>query len=255
MKQFSIPYALLFCVFLYSCKGETDHKTPDEPKTEVVETNKNSEPIPPDEPEAPALPEYDTAPSEGYDLLGKTEGDLNKDGVVEKVYVYNTPDETEFGTARQIIVLKVNDQNEWEEWLVSNGGVLPSEHGGIKGDPFQSIRVERGCIVVEHYGGSRWEWTYTHRFRFQNEKWELIGTTITNGAACEYYDEYDYNLSNGNINYTRTNENCDIEGTPGKPTKETAALSHKISPLPVINDFYPGNTEVKLEGTDNTFYF
>ena len=66
------------------------------------------------------------------------------------------------------------------------GGVLPSEHGGMMGDPFEGLSIDRKCIVIHHFGGSRDKWKYTHRFRNQNRDWELVGSTIQFGAVCDY---------------------------------------------------------------------
>ena len=89
-------------------------------------------------------------------------GDLTKDGLAERVVVYDTPVATDFGTARQLYIYQ-QKEGHWQLWQKINGGILPSENGGMMGDPFEGITIERGTIVITHFGGSRQKWTYTHR--------------------------------------------------------------------------------------------
>ena len=58
-----------------------------------------------------------------------------------------------------------------------NGVVLRSDEGGVWGDPFQSLEIARGTVVLSHYAGSAWRWGIVQRFRFQNGDWYLIGQT------------------------------------------------------------------------------
>jgi len=140
-----------------------------------------------------------------FKILDEIEGDLDKDGVSEKVIVYDTEKETDFGTERQIYIYKKNN-DKWELWEKSIGAILPSQHGGMMGDPFEGISIERNCIVINHFGGSRQKWNYTHRFRYQSGDFQLIGATVTFGSPCDYFFTFDYNLSNGKINYEKETE-------------------------------------------------
>ena len=69
-------------------------------------------------------------------------------------------------------------------------------------------KVFIGHLHGDHFGGSRWKWNYTHRYRFQNNDWQLIGATINYGTPCDYSFTFDYNLSTGNIIYEKDTEFC-----------------------------------------------
>lgn len=66
------------------------------------------------------------------------------------------------------------------------------------GDPHQKISINRGSILIEHSGGSREKWSYTHRFNFRDNKFYLIGITetITDSITGKSTNR-DTNLLNG----------------------------------------------------------
>ncbi|WP_378184079.1 hypothetical protein [Aquimarina sp. SS2-1] len=185
-----------------------------------------------------------------FRILDETEGDLDKDEIPEKVIVYDTEKNTDFGTERQIYIYKKN-KDRWQLWKKSVGAILPSEHGGMMGDPFVGISVERNCIVINHFGGSRQKWNYTHRFRYQNGAFELIGATVNFGSPCDYFFIFDYNLSNGKIHYKKETEDCENENS--KIEKEE--MIRKLETLPTMNGFYPGNNALTLSKSERTIYY
>ena len=187
-------------------------------------------------------------------VLGEVEGDLNKDGVPEKVVIYDTDSETEFGTEREIHIFK-KENDAWSLWKTSIGAVLPSAHGGMMGDPFQEVSIVRNCIVIYHFGGSRWKWNYTHRYRFQNNDWQLIGATINYGTPCDYSFTFDYNLSTGNIIYEKDTEFCnDTTDQVENVEKEKEVLTRKLKELPSMDNFRPGHNEVALPNGERVYY-
>lgn len=185
--------------------------------------------------------------------IGEAEGDLNKDGIPEKVVVYNTSRQTDFGTERELhIFRKQNDK--WILWDKAIGVIMSSESGGVMGDPFAEISIQNGAIVINQAGGSRQKWSYIHRFRFQNNKWQLIGVQNTSGAPCEGWDDFDYNLSTGTIVYKNEVEKCNDNGDFISSQKTQKKYSKKLPQLPDLSNFKAGETEVKLSD-GKTFYF
>lgn len=185
-----------------------------------------------------------------FKIIEEIEGDLDKDGISEKVIVYDTEKEIDLGTERQIYIYK-KKKNNWELWEKSIGAILPSEHGGMMGDPFEGISIERNCIVINHFGGSRQKWNYTHRFRFQSGEFQLIGATVNFGAPCDYFESLDYNLSNGKIKYKKEIENCEKETSK----IEKKEIIRKLESLPTMNGFYPGDNEIKFPNSEITMYY
>ena len=185
-----------------------------------------------------------------FKIIEEIEGDLDKDGISEKVIVYDTKKEIDLGTERQIYIYK-RKNNNWKFWKKSIGAILPSEHGGLMGDPFEGISIERNCIVINHFGGSRQKWNYTHRFRFQSGEFQLIGATVNFGSPCDYFERLDYNLSNGKIKYEKEIENCEKETS--KIVKKE--MIRKLESLPIMNGFYPGDNEIKFPNSKITMYY
>lgn len=185
-------------------------------------------------------------------LLGEAIGDVDNDSKNERIVVYDTGSPTEMGTEREIHIYRKSD-NQWVLWQRIKGGILPSQHGGVMGDPFQEVSIENGCIVLYHMGGSRDKWAYTHRFRYQKDKWELIGVTVSYFSNCETWENFDYNLSTGKIVLTKGTEDCTNGET--RTTTSTRELNHKMDILPLLNLFYPGANELTIPGEETLYYY
>lgn len=242
-----IYFFLFFAVLIAACTDNNGgNKTEENPTTEETASGVDT---------VAAVASADTiAAPAGYKKLGEATGDLDKDGVAEKVAVFDTERNTDMGTEREIQVFKKTD-GAWTLWHKSIGAVLPSENGGVMGDPFQDIKIENGSIVLFHFGGSRYKWTYTHRFRFQNSAWQLIGATVNNGTPCEYWENIDYNLSTGKVKYEKETEDCEGGEDNVKTTKKSKDFTKKLAKLPPMDGFKPGENELKLPGLDNAFYY
>lgn len=171
----------------------------------------------------------------GYKKLAEVNGDLDKDDIDEKVFVFDTPEEGDLGTIREIRIY-LKGIKGWKLWYKTKNAVLSSQHGGMMGDPFQELKIERGCIVINHFGGSRQKWEYTHRYRYQKGDWKLIGATAVANDACKVVEIFDYNLASGKVNYQKDYENCETEEpTITKTDKET--FVYKRSFLPNMGQF------------------
>jgi len=183
---------------------------------------------------------------------------LDKDKIDELVIVYNTSDEEDFGTIREIQIFK-SKNSKWTLWHRSRGAVLPSDHGGMMGDPFEGINITNGVLQINHFGGSRWKWNYTHKYRHQKVYFYLIGATIGYGANPEGFTTVDYNLSTGQIDYSEEklieDENTNWED-PNTWNYETTdySITRKIKTPIKMDGFYPGDNQVSLKD-GNEFYF
>ncbi|WP_339925252.1 hypothetical protein [uncultured Cyclobacterium sp.] len=144
----------------------------------------------------------------GYELLAEIEGDLDKDKVNEKVRVFETSQPSEYGNVREIQVLKCY-AGKWTVWQKSSKAILKSQEGGIMGDPFEEIAIDNGILTISFSGGSSWKWFYKDKYRFQNNQFELIGHTSVYGKLCEYWANFDFNISTGKINYKKEYEDCE----------------------------------------------
>jgi hypothetical protein len=239
-------------LLLFSCqakkKSDPEHTTNDSIKNTSLHK---------DEPSLiDTIATIDTAVTPaGFIKLTEEKGDLDKDHQKEWVVVYDTGKETEYGTERHLHIYKLNG-GKWTLWYQTKGAVLPSKHGGMMGDPFQGISIERSALVIHHFGGSRHKWTYTHRYRFQDSNWLLIGATINYGAPCDISKNYDYNLVTGKIEARIETDACDEEGNMQDSTKvDTFSFVRKPMKPVLMDGFYPGNNEIKVLNRDDSFYY
>jgi hypothetical protein len=192
-----------------------------------------------------AFGQTDTVPVE-YRPVKEIYGDLDKDGKDEKVVVYNVKavEDDMNGIDRELIIFK-KEKTGWMIWHRSRNAIFNSTDGGMMGDPFDSIGIRNGVLVISHWGGSSWKWNTTDRYRYQQGRFELIGYTSTSGKPCEYWATFDYNLATGRIVYNAEAEKCDDEEKePVVYKKENEIFFHKLS-APVILE-QRNKTEVKI---------
>jgi len=144
----------------------------------------------------------------GLDIIIEKSGDLDSDKIDERVIVYETKDSTEYGFIRRICVLK-NIDGKWTDWKSSRNAILRSEEGGMMGEPFEGIEINKGVLSISFFGGSSWKWSFTDKYRFQNNQFELIGYTYTYFKLCEYWENDDFNLSTGKLISKKEYEKCE----------------------------------------------
>lgn len=180
--------------------------------------------------------ETDTNKSSGKDLISiipngwkilekdkddpiKAEGDLNKDGIIDFAAIIEKTTNTEEAPPRELIIAFGNKDNTYSLSINAEKVILRADEGGIWGDPFDSLSIDRGSVVVSDYGGSNWRWYNKYRFRFQNNDWYLIGATMgsyfTGTTTRENADEEDYNLLTGDYIVRKTDDNGNIVTTKG----------------------------------------
>jgi hypothetical protein len=185
-------------------------------------------------------------------ILGEAQGDLNKDGVEEKVVVYTTDDEGDFGKVRHLVVYK-QENGKWVEWVLSDKAVLGSEGGGMMGDPFTSVTIEKGIIHIEHFGGSSWKWTEVDKYRFQEGDFYLIGHSSNYGKPCEYWDFYDYNLSTGDCVFEHEKDDCGDGFADEYEDDFEEKFNHKMKTLPKMTSRVFGEYEIKTPKGNTVF--
>lgn len=136
-----------------------------------------------------------------YDELAIAEGDLNKDGILDKAFVIEQNNQSECAPPRNLLIAFGNEDNTYELSIMAEKAILLADEGGTFGDPFEDIIIDRGSVVLKFIGGSRSRWHRYFRFRYQDNVWYLIG--FTEGAYDTMGDESmvclqdDYNLITG----------------------------------------------------------
>lgn len=150
----------------------------------------------------------------GWQELLQATGDLDKDGRDDLALVIEAPD----GVTDPPNACK--PEEAWSEAparrlivFLSGAGAAPaidnadvllrSDQGGVMGDPLQEIAIERGALVIENYGGSRWRWGSTLRFRHDGGAWNLIGmTSFSADSLSASMVEIDWNALSGKVKLT-----------------------------------------------------
>lgn len=130
-------------------------------------------------------------------------GDLNKDGVQDAATVIEkaVPGEGE-APERALLIAFGKPDGSYKLSIIADHVLLRADEGGVWGDPFDGLEINRGSLVVSEYGGSNWRWYNRYRFRYQDADWFLIGMTsgtYFNGGEEpeEQATEEDYNLLTG----------------------------------------------------------
>ncbi|MEO8406700.1 MAG: hypothetical protein ABI480_18955 [Chitinophagaceae bacterium] len=183
----------------------------------------------------------------GYDTLSTTTGDLNKDGLSDAVLALASAKETNFDPAKddidsmppRLLLILFNTGKGYMLAGKSAGALLCKECGGVFGDPFSSLVIDKNILTINHYGGSSWRWGSHYKFRYQQNDFYLIGRTsysYWNVERCEKLDDFagadykDENLVTGSYEERKiSQEGCKL--LVNKKGKQT------VKPLIKLNDF------------------
>ena len=144
---------------------------------------------------APALSQVISFPKD-YSIIDSVAGDLDKDGVDELVVAYNTRKGNEGSSEsipRQLVIYKKRN-SQWTEWEKSDQVLYGSREGGMMGDPFGEINIEKGILRISQKGGTSWKWVHTVMYRWDSASFRLIGFNSTYGKPCAYWEDVDFNL-------------------------------------------------------------
>jgi hypothetical protein len=159
----------------------------------------------------------------GWDTLGVTKGDLNKDGKEDVVLALKSKSESDDGDMDndpdRYVVILFKEGSTYRK-VLSLGNILMCRHcGGVFGDPYNYVLIEKGVLHIDHYGGSAWRWSETRKFRYQNGDFYLIGMTdhsYWNVKECEKYEDFagtkyeDVNLVTGTRVRKEISEDCKL---------------------------------------------
>ncbi|NOQ71484.1 MAG: hypothetical protein GQ574_05760 [Crocinitomix sp.] len=249
----AIAIAALLFFFMVSC-GEAENEVDDAINGEDTTAQINSTADKGNELGLGGLPQAEIP--EGYDLLSEAVGDLDGDGINEKVIAFNTTREGEMGFERELRIY--SEQNGlWSLWHTAVGPVLSSESGGTMGDPFEKLEIRKGQLEIFHFGGSADKWSYSHAFEHSEGNWLLANATLSFFRNCDYSETYTYDLANGTGYHSKHTETCTENGVKIESILviEEALSLDKTKQAPLLEDFVPGGTEVPLLDSDEPYFF
>lgn len=132
-------------------------------------------------------------------------------------------------TLAELVVYRL-EEGTWRTWPAASGPMMHAwpEHGFSR----FSAAIERGALVLQHYSGGYTNVGFMHRFRWQNDRFELIGATSSVYERCDGGRELDYNLSTGKYIYREYTTDCksDLED-PHATVKSVTGRAIRKTPL------------------------
>jgi len=120
---------------------------------------------------------------QGYVVVQKIQGDLNKDDQEDSVLIFKRTDKANFikdesrgelDRNRRGIIIALKNSDRYE-LVLENLDCFSSENedGGVYFAPELGVFIEKGILRVHHFHGRYGFWVY--KFRYQNSDFELIG--------------------------------------------------------------------------------
>ena len=183
-------------------------------------------------------------------------GDLDKDGIDEKVLVcnINQTSNPKDNWDRKFFILKQKD-DKWILWKENSTILNSSKECGFcfsaEDDPLKKVEIKNNTLLVEQefYNNSRRTESHKLIFRFQNKDWFLIGSRYRHWDNCDFNNLYDINFSTNQIIITKETGSCDDE--PGKDSKSVKTYNYNF-PKVTMDTYKP--TEIKYNSKEY-FYF
>lgn len=155
-------------------------------------------------------------------------GDLNNDGMLDKVFV--KVDKNDKYLPYLLQVQFQNKDGNYKTVLSSTKAILPkfTADGGTSEAVLEKLEIRNGILI---FTNQLIRGNFTHKFRFQKGNFELIGFQ-SNNANAGYIESIDYNLSTGG----KIVKHVDYE--TDKILKQIKT-KEKVSRLPRLQDFTP----------------
>ena len=154
-----------------------------------------------------------------YIILDSVSADLNKDNEPDFVLVVESKakmneiresygDSFEETNHARILIICFKDKNEYRLVESSNSFILRSSEGGVAGDPFKGINISpKGILEIEFKGGSNWRWELLYKFRYQENRFKLIGAESENYFSGDgKMDAWSFNFLSKKIKWTKGNK-------------------------------------------------
>lgn len=165
----------------------------------------------------------DFVPS-GWTILDSAYGDLNKDGTEDvaiviqhrdSIFCVNSMEDTVLTQPRILLILFKNTANNQFTLIEQSNSFILKHDNEQMDDPYQGISIAKGILILDfnqfYFSGSWYFTNSTYKFRFDSNRFVLIGADIsTMHRSTLDYEDYSYNFltrkrihTKGNGSYTK----------------------------------------------------
>jgi hypothetical protein len=185
------------------------------------------------------------------------EGDLDKDGKNEIVYVYDTNTRNKnLGFFRVLYICKIKD-GKIKLWKKNTSVLRSSKECGFCLDKEVDLNVEiknNTLIIKQTFNhNSRHYSTNKNIFRFQNGDWYLIGSTFSDYDTCAHDFQYDVNFSTKRVSVSETYGDCDEDKKI--PEDQFYDFRYPFTKIPKMDGFKPGEVALKVPNSNKYFFY
>jgi len=197
-----------------------------------------------------------TAPA-NYTRIMELKGDLDKDGVDEIVYVYNTnkPD-GQLGFFRVLYICKAS-AGKLQLWKENATVIRSSKDCGLcfETDITLELSIKNSALVIKQtfFNSSKHSSINRNVFRYQYGNWSLIGSTFTDNYVCGWTYKYDVNFSTKQVSIAETFEDC--EEVKVIPKDKLSTFKYPFTAVPKMDGFRPGRVALKVPDSKKFFYY
>jgi len=105
----------------------------------------------------------------GYEMLDFVEADLNNDKKTDAILILKSPGEDsimEQDITRPFLLLIKQADGKLKLKKRNDHLVMCKHCGGVFGDPYDNISVQKNSFTISFYGGSNWRWGYDYTFTY-----------------------------------------------------------------------------------------
>jgi hypothetical protein len=192
-----------------------------------------------------------------YRKITETKGDLDYDGIDEKVIVYETTEvDKDSFFIKELYICKI-EENHIKLWK-RNKTVLFSQRDSYDDrDKTPKLKILKNTLIIEQtfHGSSRGDDFFRDVFRFQINDWYLIGSTIVSHYACLWKDTSDINFSTGRVIVTLDNQCCsDVYNCDEDAPDKKFSFKYPFKKI-LMEGFIPGETELKIPNSERMFTY
>ncbi|WP_407401873.1 hypothetical protein [Chryseobacterium sp.] len=194
-----------------------------------------------------------------YNLVQELEGDLDNDGVAEKIILANTDvlldgiDNANF--KRELLIYKKKN-SKYEIWKTGGDFLISSRDGFYPDDNTIEIKVKKNVLTIHQklYLNSKTTEIDHFTFRFQNNDLFLIGSRIYFQKNCDGEIVNEINFSTGKCILKEDYEVCEDDSSV-KTNSIYKEFIHKFTKLISFREFISGQHSIKVPNTNKTITY